>query len=66
MNRVKEVDGDEIKCGIGGNFGNKGAVLARMKIDSSSICFVSCHLESGNKKNKERIMQFNDIHNKAF
>lgn len=46
-NRLNNLDFDIIKLGVGGNFGNKGAVLIRLNIDNSSLCFINCHLESG-------------------
>lgn len=65
-NRLNNLDFDIIKLGVGGNFGNKGGVLVRLNIDNSSLCFINCHLESGQKLNKARINNINDIHNLAF
>lgn len=36
-----------IKRGLGGRYGNKGAIVARFVFDDSSICFVNCHLAAG-------------------
>ena len=33
--RITKIDGDLVKTGYGGQFGNKGAVLVRMNVDDS-------------------------------
>ena len=33
--------------GIGGIYGNKGAIVARMVINDTSICFINVHLAAG-------------------
>lgn len=45
--RVRNLHGAEVKRGMGGLHGNKGAVAVRFQIDDSSICFVNCHLAAG-------------------
>ena len=34
----------KVKTGMGGNAGNKGAVVCRMQIDKTSFMFINCHL----------------------
>ena len=35
------------RSGIGGIYGNKGAIVARMVINDTSICFLNVHLAAG-------------------
>lgn len=44
----------EVKCGMGGHYGNKGALLCRFILDSSSLCFVNCHLAAGQSQSSHR------------
>ena len=43
-----------IKTGLGGRYGNKGAIVARVVIDDSSLCFVNCHLAAGQRRVRQR------------
>ena len=45
--RVRNLSASEVKRGMGGVYGNKGAVAIRFQIDDSSLCFVNCHLAAG-------------------
>ena len=45
--RVKQVHTAEVKRGMGGLHGNKGALILRMILDDSSVCFINCHLAAG-------------------
>jgi hypothetical protein len=36
-----------MKRGIGGIYGNKGAIVARMIVDDTSLCFINVHLAAG-------------------
>ena len=56
---------DRIKQGLGGKAGNKGAVLVRFDLDNTSVVVANAHLESGDKKLAERILQFNEIVNEG-
>jgi len=64
--RLNTLEFDIIKLGVGGKFGNKGAILVKININHSSLCFINVHLESGQKINKARVNNINDIHNMAF
>jgi len=44
----------EVKCGMGGHYGNKGALLCRFVLDSSSLCFINCHLAAGQSHSAHR------------
>ena len=39
---------------MGGIYGNKGAIVARMVIDDTSICFINVHLASGQSQKLSR------------
>jgi hypothetical protein len=45
--RIKHVHTAEVKRGMGGLHGNKGALILRCVWDDSSLCFVNCHLAAG-------------------
>ncbi|KEY67848.1 hypothetical protein S7711_04985 [Stachybotrys chartarum IBT 7711] len=45
--RIRNLSGVEIKRGMGGVYGNKGAVAVRFQVDDTSLCFVNCHLAAG-------------------
>ncbi|KAL4075459.1 Endonuclease/exonuclease/phosphatase [Scleroderma citrinum] len=43
-----------IKRGMGGRYGNKGAIVARLVVDDSSLCFINCHLAAGQNHVRQR------------
>lgn len=43
-----------VKTGLGGRYGNKGAVAARVVLDDTSLCFVNCHLAAGQRQIQAR------------
>ncbi|KXL50856.1 MAG: hypothetical protein FE78DRAFT_158153 [Acidomyces sp. 'richmondensis'] len=53
-NRIKYVHGGEVKRGMGGLHGNKGALVVRLVMDDSSICFINCHLAAGQTQTMHR------------
>lgn len=44
--RLRDIAKINVKTGMGGRTGNKGAVACRFVIDDTSLCFVNCHLVS--------------------
>ena len=56
--RINHVHAAELKRGMGGHYGNKGALILRMIIDDSSVCFINCHLAAGQT---QTIHRNNDI-----
>ncbi|KAF4555157.1 Endonuclease/Exonuclease/phosphatase-like protein 1 [Elsinoe fawcettii] len=52
--RVKQFNGTEIKRGMGGLHGNKGAIILRMVLDDTSICLINCHLAAGQTQTMHR------------
>ncbi|KAK5938159.1 hypothetical protein PMZ80_009748 [Knufia obscura] len=53
LNIIKDAR-QEVKCGMGGHYGNKGALLCRFVLDSSSLCFINCHLAAGQSNTAHR------------
>lgn len=56
--RIRGLQGAEVKRGMGGLHGNKGCVAVRFRIDDTSLCFVNCHLAAGQSQANAR---HNDI-----
>ncbi|KAJ8295387.1 T-complex protein 1 subunit alpha [Rhodotorula toruloides] len=50
-----------VKTGMGGRYGNKGAILSRFVIDDSSVCFINCHLAAGQTHSRQRDRDVVDI-----
>ncbi|KAG8903825.1 hypothetical protein FRB99_002676, partial [Tulasnella sp. 403] len=44
---LRDVAITTVKRGMGGHYGNKGAIVSRFVIDDSSFCFINCHLAAG-------------------
>ena len=57
---------DTVKTGLAGTLGNKGAVVMKFNVDDSSLCFINCHMEAGDKQNSARLVNLVDFHQKAF
>lgn len=51
---IREVQRDQVKTGMGGMTGNKGAVGVRCTLHSSSLSFVCAHLAAGQKEVLQR------------
>lgn len=66
LDKISDVYTTKVKSGFGGNVGNKGAVAVRFNLEDTSMIFACVHLESGQKKELERIQQFKDIITSAF
>lgn len=54
MDRITNVSAAEVKRGLGGLHGNKGAVAVRFQVDDTSLCFVNCHLAAGQTQANSR------------
>lgn len=52
--KVRCLDASEVKTGMGGLHGNKGALIVRFLLDDSSLCFVNCHLAAGQTSTSNR------------
>lgn len=52
--RIRHVHTSQVKRGMGGHHGNKGALILRLVLDDSSICLVNCHLAAGQTQTMHR------------
>ncbi|KAF4506739.1 hypothetical protein G6O67_006793 [Ophiocordyceps sinensis] len=52
--RIRNLSAAEVKRGMGGLHGNKGAVVVRFQVDDTSLCFVNCHLAAGQSQSSSR------------
>ncbi|KAF5506005.1 putative inositol polyphosphate 5-phosphatase [Colletotrichum siamense] len=52
--RVRNLSASEVKRGMGGLHGNKGAIVVRFMVDDSSLCFINCHLAAGQSQANSR------------
>lgn len=48
--RIRDIQVETVKTGLGGFHGNKGAICLRMLIDDSSVCFINAHLAAHQKE----------------
>ncbi|KAG7123570.1 inositol polyphosphate 5-phosphatase C9G1.10c like protein [Verticillium longisporum] len=56
--RIRNLSASEVKRGMGGLHGNKGAIVVRFLVDDTSMCFINCHLAAGQSQANSR---HNDI-----
>ncbi len=52
--RISNLSSADIKRGMGGLHGNKGAIIVRFMVDNTSLCFVNCHLAAGQSQANSR------------
>lgn len=64
--KIYDIDADFIKCGFGGNLGNKGGIAIKFKFENMKMSFLNCHLPAGKKNIQSRIESLEDIYKKAF
>ncbi|KAK2459401.1 hypothetical protein APHAL10511_008588 [Amanita phalloides] len=51
---LRDVAVTTIKRGMGGRYGNKGGIVARLVIGDSSVCMINCHLAAGQNAVRRR------------
>ncbi|RYP11773.1 hypothetical protein DL765_007615 [Monosporascus sp. GIB2] len=56
--RIRNLSSSQVKRGMGGLHGNKGAIVVRFMVDDTSLCFINCHLAAGQSQANAR---HNDI-----
>ncbi|GAA5867868.1 hypothetical protein JCM1840_003469 [Sporobolomyces johnsonii] len=61
VERLRDISLITVKTGMGGRYGNKGAILSRFVIDDSSLCFINCHLAAGQSHCRQRNRDLVDI-----
>lgn len=47
LGKIRDLAVGEVKTGMGGATGNKGSVVVRLTINSTSFCFVCSHFAAG-------------------
>ncbi|WFD31411.1 hypothetical protein MSPP1_002446 [Malassezia sp. CBS 17886] len=52
--RVRDSSIYTVKTGLGGRYGNKGAIISRFVVDDASFCFLNCHLAAGQRHVRQR------------
>lgn len=59
--RIRHVSHDQVKTGLGGLHGNKGALVTRLMVDDTSLCLINCHLAAGHSQMAARNADLNSI-----
>ena len=65
LSRIHSIRGAVYATGAGGFLGNKGAVVARLRIDQTSICVVSSHLSADRDNVRARNGDFKMINDRC-
>ncbi|WVF72695.1 hypothetical protein IAT40_007513 [Kwoniella sp. CBS 6097] len=51
---LRDLDITTVKRGLGNIYGNKGAIVSRLIVDDTSICFINVHLAAGQSQKAAR------------
>ncbi|KAK8004354.1 hypothetical protein PG989_004073 [Apiospora arundinis] len=54
QHRITNLSSVDIKRGMGGLHGNKGAIIVRFMVEDTSMCFINCHLAAGQSQANAR------------
>ncbi|XP_026872703.2 inositol polyphosphate 5-phosphatase K isoform X1 [Electrophorus electricus] len=58
---IRGVQTENTRTGLGGIWGNKGGVSARMSVFGHSVCFLNCHLPAHMENSDQRMEDFESI-----
>ncbi|XP_035236153.1 phosphatidylinositol 4,5-bisphosphate 5-phosphatase A isoform X3 [Anguilla anguilla] len=58
---LRGVQTESTRTGLGGYWGNKGGVSARMTVFGHSVCFLNCHLPAHMENSEQRMDDFDSI-----
>ncbi|XP_048100165.1 LOW QUALITY PROTEIN: phosphatidylinositol 4,5-bisphosphate 5-phosphatase A [Alosa alosa] len=58
---LRGVQTETTRTGLGGIWGNKGGVSARMTVFGHSVCFLNCHLPAHMENSEQRMDDFESI-----
>ncbi|KAK9877142.1 hypothetical protein WA026_016886 [Henosepilachna vigintioctopunctata] len=58
---IREIESEYTRTGLGGMWGNKGAVSVRLSIYGCSLCFINAHLSAHDDHLKDRVEDYNVI-----
>ncbi|KAL9933319.1 hypothetical protein V8E36_008037 [Tilletia maclaganii] len=61
LGHIRDAATGVTRVGLGGRYGNKGAIATRFVIDDTSVSFVNCHLSAGQRAVKRRNQDVADI-----
>ncbi|KAE8239878.1 hypothetical protein A4X13_0g8028 [Tilletia indica] len=61
LGNIRDAATGVTKVGMGGRYGNKGAIATRFVVDDTSVSFVNCHLSAGQRAVKRRNEDVADI-----
>ncbi|CAH0715694.1 unnamed protein product, partial [Brenthis ino] len=61
ITHLRDIEAQYTKTGLGGLWGNKGAVSVRFNIYGCSVCLVNCHLTAHEHLLADRINDYNTI-----
>ncbi|KAF4532873.1 hypothetical protein B566_EDAN001476 [Ephemera danica] len=59
--RLRDVETQYTRTGLGGMWGNKGAVSVRLVVSGVSVCLVNCHFSAHDHMKSERIAEYNTV-----
>uniref|UniRef100_A0A3P9QC11 Inositol polyphosphate-5-phosphatase J n=1 Tax=Poecilia reticulata TaxID=8081 RepID=A0A3P9QC11_POERE len=58
---IRGVQTETTRTGLGGYWGNKGGISARMTVFGHSVCFLNCHLPAHIENHEDRMYDFESI-----
>ncbi|XP_015221804.2 phosphatidylinositol 4,5-bisphosphate 5-phosphatase A isoform X1 [Lepisosteus oculatus] len=58
---LRNVQTESTRTGLGGYWGNKGGVSARMAVFGHMVCFLNCHLPAHMENSEQRMEDFESI-----
>uniref|UniRef100_A0A1A8P4M1 Phosphatidylinositol 4,5-bisphosphate 5-phosphatase A n=1 Tax=Nothobranchius rachovii TaxID=451742 RepID=A0A1A8P4M1_9TELE len=58
---LRGVQTETTRTGLGGYWGNKGGISARMSVFGHSVCFLNCHLPAHMENSDQRMEDFESI-----
>ncbi|MBN3314849.1 PI5PA phosphatase, partial [Atractosteus spatula] len=58
---LRNVQTESTRTGLGGYWGNKGGVSARMAVFGHTVCFLNCHLPAHMENSEQRMEDFESI-----
>ncbi|CAB3236737.1 unnamed protein product [Arctia plantaginis] len=61
VTHLRDIEAQYTKTGLGGMWGNKGAISVRFNIYGCSVCLVNCHLTAHEHLLADRINDYNTI-----
>ncbi|XP_028680121.2 LOW QUALITY PROTEIN: inositol polyphosphate 5-phosphatase K [Erpetoichthys calabaricus] len=63
---LRDIQTETTRTGLGGYWGNKGGVSARMSVFGHMVCFLNCHLPAHMENSEQRMEDFESILQQQF